>query len=101
MSDSYVYIMSNKHRTTFYIGSTVDLRRRLMEHRRGKGDGFTARYNLKDLVYYEILPSIYEAKDREKQLKNWHREWKINLIKSKNPELLGLSEQFLAVKAKL
>ena len=95
MNQAFVYILSNKHRTTFYIGSTIDLRRRLIEHRRGKGNGFTAKYNLKYLVYYEVLPSIHEAKVREKQLKNWHREWKINLIKEKNPELKDLSAEIL------
>jgi putative endonuclease len=83
--NAYVYILSNKYRTTFYIGSTVDLRRRLTEHRRGKGDGFTSRYNLTQLVYFEELPTIHEAKARAKQLKNWHREWKVNLIKGKEP----------------
>ena len=69
-----------------------------MEHRRGKGDGFTARYNLGYLVYYEVLPSIHEAKAREKQLKNWHREWKLNLIKSLNPQLKDLSAQVQMLK---
>lgn len=95
MNPGYVYILSNKYRTTFYIGSTTELRRRLMEHRRGKGDAFTARYNLKYLVYYEVLPTIHAAKEREKQLKNWHRDWKVNLIKEKNPELRDLSAEVL------
>lgn len=92
---SYVYILSNKHRTTFYIGSTTDLYRRLMEHRRGKGDAFTSKYNLTHLMYFEKLPSICEARAREKQLKNWHRGWKINLIMEKNPELRDLSAEIL------
>ena len=95
MTRAHVYILSNKYRTTFYIGSTIDLRRRLIEHRRGKGNGFTAKYNLKHLVYYEVFPSIHEAKVREKQLKNWHREWKVNLIKEMNPELVDLSARIL------
>jgi putative endonuclease len=94
MNQAFAYILSNKHRTTFYIGSTTDLRRRLLEHRRGKS-WFSAQYNLKDLVYYEVLPSIHEARAREKQLKNWHREWKVNLIKGANPGLKDLSAEVL------
>jgi len=66
-----------------------------MEHRRGKGHGFTSKYSLTHLVYFEELPSIHEAKGREKQLKNWHREWKVNLIKEKNPDLRDLSPEVL------
>jgi putative endonuclease len=95
MRQAYVYILSNKHRTTFYIGSTVDLRRRFLEHRRGKEHAFTAKYNLQHLVYYETLSSIHDAKERERQLKNWHREWKLNLIKEKNPQLRDLSAEIL------
>lgn len=86
-----MYILSNKSRTTFYIGATNDLHRRLLEHRRGKS-WFSAQYNLKDLVYYEVLPSIHEAKAREKQLKNWHREWKVNLIKDLAPQIQMLKQ---------
>lgn len=92
-SESFsVYILSNKSRSTFYIGSTNNLYRRLLEHRRGKS-WFSARYNLGCLVYYEVLPSLHAARDREKQLKNWHREWKINLIRQKNPEMIDLTDQ--------
>ncbi len=93
MNSATVYILSNKHRTTFYIGSTIDLHRRLSEHRRGKGHGFTARYNLTHLVYFETLPSIQDARRREKQLKNWHRGWELNLIKEKNPTMKDLAEE--------
>ncbi len=90
MKRGYVYIMSNFTRTTFYIGVTNNLARRASEHREGKNPSFTKRYRLKYLVYYECFDSIKVAIAREKQLKNWHREWKINLIKSMNPEMRDL-----------
>jgi len=83
--------MSNKNRTTFYIGVTNDIDRRVAEHKEGLGSAFCRRYNLCDLVYYEQILDIEQAIDREKQLKRWHREWKINLIKSVNPEMKDLA----------
>ena len=85
--------MSNYERTTFYAGVTADLARRVSEHRSGQGSAFVRKYNLRYLVYYEQHSSIYEAIRREKQVKNWHREWKINLIKSVNPEMRDLTEE--------
>ena len=82
--------MSNKHRTTFYIGVTNNLQKRVSEHINGIGSKFVKKYNLFDLVYYEHYTDIKYAIIREKQLKNWHREWKINLIKKINPELKDL-----------
>ena len=90
MNIGYVYIMSNKNRTTFYIGVTSNLKERIGDHKNGLGSVFTTKYSLFDLVYYEKFPDILQAIDREKQLKKWHREWKINLIKSKNPEMEDL-----------
>lgn len=87
MNRSYVYIMTNTYRTTFYIGITSNLSRRTYEHHEGKGSLFTKKYNLKDLIYYEEYTDINQAISREKQLKNWHKEWKLNLIKEKNPKL--------------
>jgi putative endonuclease len=69
------------------------VKRRLHEHRFEKGSKFTSRYNCFDLIYFEVHQSIEAAIDREKQLKRWHREWKLNLIKSLNPELKDLSEE--------
>jgi len=92
LKNGYVYIMSNKNRTTFYIGVTNNLEKRVSEHRSGKGSEFTSKYNLSDLVYYELIPDIEEAIKREKQLKRWHRDWKINLIKSFNPDMKDLIE---------
>ncbi len=92
MNSGCVYIMSNKNRSTLYIGVTSNLTARVLEHRSGTGSKFTSKYNCFDLIYFEYHPSIVAAIAREKQLKNWHRDWKINLIKSENPKLLDLSE---------
>jgi putative endonuclease len=77
----YVYIMSNVKRNVFYIGVTNDLERRVAEHKAGIGSLFTKKYNLNYLVYFERIFDIEQAIKREKQLKRWHRDWKINLIK--------------------
>ncbi len=87
----FVYIMSNKNRTTYYIGITNNLERRVGEHKAGTGSSFTSKYKLFDLVYFEMIPDIAQAIAREKQLKRWHRDWKINLIKSENPEMKDLA----------
>ena len=75
--------MTNKYRTTFYVGVTIDLHKRIVEHQYGMGSEFTRKYNLKDLIYFEKFTDINQAISREKQLKNWKKEWKWNLIKSK------------------
>lgn len=89
--------MSNKNRTTFYIGVTNNIVRRVCEHREGKYDGFSKRYRLKELVYIEETSYILAAIEREKQLKRWHRQWKLNLIRSVNPELKDLAADFIRV----
>ncbi len=88
----WVYIMSNKRRTTLYIGVTANIRGRVHQHKEGEGSTFTKQYNLTDLLYYEWHERIGEAILREKQLKNWKREWKWELIKKENPELEDLWE---------
>ena len=88
-----VYIMTNRTNTTFYIGVTNNLLRRVFEHKAKQNNGFTAKYNLNKLVYIEITPLIEDTINREKQLKNWKRDWKIALIKSKNPNFVDLSEE--------
>ena len=93
MNSGYVYILSNYKRTTFYIGVTNDLLRRLAEHKRGIGAKFPLKYKCSFLVYYEFFEQITDAINREKQLKNWHREWKLNLVKGVNPELKDLSDE--------
>ena len=92
MNQGCVYIMSNITRSTIYIGVTSNLIARVLEHRSGVGSKFTSKYKCFDLIYFEPHHSIKHAIEREKQLKNWHREWKFNLIKTENPELLDLSE---------
>lgn len=85
-----VYILSNYKRTVLYIGVTSNLDKRIINHKYGSGSKFTAKYNLNVLLYFEQYPNINEAIEREKQLKNWHREWKFNLIKESNPEMKDL-----------
>jgi len=91
LTNAFIYIMSNKARTTFYIGVTNDLERRVREHKNGEGSEFTNKYRLFELVYYEHISDIGSAIKREKQLKRWHREWKLNLIKTLNPALVDLA----------
>jgi putative endonuclease len=93
MKTSYVYILTNKGRTVFYTGVTSDLAKRMSYHREGKGSKFCSRYNVKILVYYEIHIDIRDAIKRETQIKRWNRQWKIDLIKSRNPELNDLLEK--------
>jgi putative endonuclease len=85
--------MSNKYRTTFYIGVTSDLRTRVWQHINGEGSIFVKKYNLHDLIYYEYFERITDAIDREKQLKRWHQDWKINLIKTVNPDMRDLKSE--------
>ena len=87
----YVYILTNYNETTFYIGVTNDINGRMHEHKNKLLDGFSNNYNLNKLVYVETTESIEDAIKREKQLKRWHRDWKINLIKNNNPEFIDLS----------
>lgn len=91
MQNSYVYIITNSYRTTFYVGVTSDLNRRILDHLDNKGSKFTSKYNLRDLIYFEEFTSIDQAILREKQLKNWRKSWKLNLIKEKNPTLQTLN----------
>ena len=83
--------MTNYLNSTFYIGVTNNLYRRVKEHKDKYNKGFTSKYNLCKLVYFEISDSIEVAILREKQLKNWKRQWKIDLIQSINPSFKDLS----------
>lgn len=85
----YVYIIGN-NKPILYIGVTSDLVKRIFQHKSKLVDGFSKKYNVTKLLYYEIFESIEKAIKREKQLKNWHREWKLNLIKKGNPEFRDL-----------
>ncbi|NNC49019.1 MAG: GIY-YIG nuclease family protein [Flaviramulus sp.] len=91
MKSSYIYILTNIYRTTFYIGVSANLSKRLEEHYDEVASKFTKKYNIKDLIYFETYTDIYEAIAREKQLKNWHKEWKLKLIKTVIPSLKTLN----------
>ena len=81
-----VYMLASQPNGTFYTGVTNDLVRRVWEHRNDTIDGFTKKYGVHRLVYYELHPSMIEAIRREKQIKKWRRTWKIELIEKENPE---------------
>lgn len=89
----FVYIVTNKPYGTLYIGVTSNLARRLHEHKEGLFEGFTKRYNLKQLVYCEVYPEITRAIEREKELKKWKRDWKKRLIETLNPSWRDLNEE--------
>ena len=93
MKDYYVYIITNSKKT-LYIGVTNNLKRRIYEHKNKLIDGFSKKYNLTKLVYYEICKDVKNAIAREKQLKNWHRAWKIKMIEGVNPNWDDLSINF-------
>ena len=81
----YVYIMTNRPNGTLYVGVTNDLARRVYEHKTRQARGFTSRYNVHMLVWYETYGDVNEAIAREKQLKKWERRWKLELIETFNP----------------
>ncbi len=85
MLSYYVYILASGMNGTLYIGVTNDLIRRVWEHKEGLQDSFTKQYKVDRLVYFEMTDSAESAIRREKQLKNWHRDWKKNLIERENP----------------
>ena len=87
MKEYYCYILSNKNRTVLYVGYTDNIKRRVLQHKQGNGALFTKKYNVVDLIFYEEYDNSKEARDWERQLKNWHKEWKLNLIKDVNPNL--------------
>ena len=90
MKQSFIYIVSNKNRTVLYVGMTADLIRRIEQHKNGNGSVFTKKYSVNELIYFEAFSNINQTIKREKQLKNWHKDWKWNLIKEMNPELIDL-----------
>ena len=89
----YVYILASRRNGTLYIGVTNDLVRRVYEHKNDLTPGFTKRYAVHDLVYYEACDDMYSALQREKRLKFWHRNWKIRQIEQTNPEWKDLSQE--------
>jgi len=97
MKESYVYILASERNGTLYIGVTSNLVKRIYEHKNHLAgqESFGARYNVTNLVYYEIFDDIETALNREKRLKRYKREWKINLIEQENPEWLDLYNQII------
>ena len=90
MKNYYVYILCSKRNGTLYIGITSNLNRRMQEHRSKLIPGFTAKYSVNRLVYFEIFETAFYAIRREKCLKEWSRAWKLRLIEKVNPEWLDL-----------
>lgn len=91
----YVYILTNKHNKVLYTGVTSDLVKRVYEHKNDLTEGFTKKYNVHKLVYFEVFDHILNAIEREKQIKGWLRSKKINLIESGNPEWEDLYEELV------
>ncbi len=90
MLQYYVYLLASKKYGALYTGVTNDLIKRVYEHKESLVDGFTKKYKVHQLVYYEIHDDVHEAILREKQIKKWNRDWKINLIEKDNPHWIDL-----------
>jgi putative endonuclease len=89
----YVYILASQRNGTLYVGVTSDLIHRVWQHKQKEVEGFTAKYNVSRLVYYEIYQTAEQAITREKKIKKWRRAWKIRLIQKENPEWRDLYEE--------
>jgi putative endonuclease len=92
---AYVYILANAPYGTLYVGVTSDLVKRVWEHKSGFVDGFTKKYEVRRLVWYEQHASIVEAIARKKRIKRWHRDWKVNLVQAMNPTWDDLYEKII------
>ena len=95
MKNYCVYILASKPNGTLYIGMTSDLVRRVYQHKKNLADGFTKKYSVHQLVYNEITNDVESALTREKQLMNWKRQWKIELIQKNNPQWNDLYEDII------
>ena len=95
MKYGYVYILASKRNGTLYIGVTSDLIKRVYEHKNDFVDGFTKKYKVHSLVYYEQCDDIESAISEEKRLKRWNRKWKLELIEKENPRWKDLYEDLL------
>ena len=95
MKTYYVYIMASKKNGTLYLGMTSDLIKRVWQHKHDEIDGFTKKYGVHKLVWYEETTDVRDAIRREKQIKKWRRQWKINLIEKENPEWKDLYEEII------
>lgn len=90
MKEFHVYILASGHYGTLYVGLTSNLIQRIYQHKTEAIEGFTKKYGVHNLVYYERHENFEEAVNREKQIKAWKRQWKINLIETENPHWLDL-----------
>jgi putative endonuclease len=95
MKQYYIYILTNQYHTVFYVGVTNNLIRRVYEHKNKLVKGFTSKYNINKLVYYEVFSDIRDAIYREKQIKSWSRKKKIEMIEKFNPEWKDLYEEIV------
>ena len=95
MKSYYVYILASKKNGTLYIGVTSNLRRRVHEHRSEHASGFTEKYGVSRLVYFEQYKDIRDAINREKGMKKWNRQWKVKRIEKENPEWRDLFEDLV------
>jgi len=91
----YVYILASKRNGTLYTGVTSNLIHRVWQHKHNSFQGFTRKYNVKTLVYYEVHENAESALTREKKIKRWRRAWKLGLIEDSNPEWRDLYEDIL------
>ena len=96
MNNYWVYIMASKRNGTLYIGVTSDPIKRVWEHKNDVVEGFTKKYKVHILAYYEIISDIKTALQREKQLKKWRRKWKLDLIEKLNPDWEDLYPHLLS-----
>lgn len=87
----FVCLLASKTHGTLHTGVTSNLVQRMYQHKEGLTEGFTKKYHVHRLVYYEIHSDVYEAITREKRIKKWNRQWKINLVKQYNPQWLDMS----------
>ena len=99
MREYYVYLLASKKDGTLYVGVTNDLIRRVLEHKNGTVSGFTKRYRIHRLVWFDSTDDVSAAIQREKQIKAWKRDWKIALIEERNPDWKDLYEEIVPVNA--
>lgn len=90
-----VYILASRRNGTLYVGITSDLVKRVWQHKNDQAEGFTKKYAVHDLVYFEFLENMLSAIQREKQIKKWRRNWKIEMIEAKNPNWTDLWSQIV------
>lgn len=92
----YVYLLASRRKGTLYVGVTNDLSKRVWQHKQDLVEGFTKKYGVKSLVWFEQTESIESAIVREKQIKKWNRDWKVELIEKTNPQWRDLYEEIAA-----